>query len=864
MAAYIRRFLSDPGNAVLTGIESINIIDLEPPSSISGIGSGTVTIVGEFEDGPYNVPLQVGSATDLANLYGVLGYNYGGVGANYPCAVIRKADGALAGETWNGNGFIQLSGKQFPRLLISRVDTSIGAVQFTPLAYITGASAFRYVLAAGQVLSLDVGSGVVSTGAVNATFTATAATITSAAQTFPTTFVGGEYVTLGYDNQPNFTVFFQAADQTQAQVIARINQFAGYAEAASVTGTTMSLTGIQQGSQAQIRVVAASAPGVLTTLGLVVGTTFGTGNVANILAVTAQEIQGVVSAAIPNTKVELDSNQALRVSNTLGTADSWISVGAATTATALGFVPGQKGTVLGIATVLGSGGVFPITSPTAGTITMLYDNGQSFSFTTANADTAANVITKINTAAGATIAYADGTQIRIVGKLPGGKIQFIGSTTGASLNAIGFAPGTTAGTPLPLGIIPAGTVVSDVSLSRVFVTTQSIQFTTGGILIGGPDMTHGGRIAPTLGPWTVRLRHAVDDGSGLVANAGVLTQLGSPVQLVSVSAINPTPTAAAMTESQIDAAYVSAFNATLDVNNIVKQTNIIYSARQSNVTRRTARSNALTASANGMFGRIACIRPPLGTTKFTATSINEEPGVGAYRDQRVIYCYPGARTFIQAIASRGVSGGVGFTPDGNIDVGADGWLASIMSQLAPEENPGQDTPFAASVSSVESSPNAQGFQETDYELFKASGICALRVDDGITSFQSGVTSVDPLTHEGLVPIARRRMADFIQDSLALLLKPFNKKLNSAARRQVCRSSVQGFMDALLNKTNANGQRIAGYSLSDKAGNTPDTLAAGIYRMELRVRTLSSMDFIVLQMTAGTNVQVTEVALPLAA
>src|SRR6267378_1356343 len=242
MAAYIRRFLTDPGNAVLLNIESVNIIDIDPPQSIAGIGTGAVMINGEFEDGPFNLPLEVGSGTDLTNLFGGFGFNYGGVQGNYPCAVLRKADGALAGENWNGNGFIQLSGKRFARLFVCRVDTSVGTVQFTPLAYITGASAFRYVLAPGQILSLDLGSAAAAPGPVNATFTATAATVTSGAQTIPTLFAGGETVTLGFDGQPNFTVFFQAADQTQAQVIARINQFAGYALAATVTGTTMSLT----------------------------------------------------------------------------------------------------------------------------------------------------------------------------------------------------------------------------------------------------------------------------------------------------------------------------------------------------------------------------------------------------------------------------------------------------------------------------------------------------------------------------------------------------------------------------------------------------------------------------------------------
>ena len=38
--SFIRRFLSDPGLATLVEIEAVNILDLEPPASITGVGSG--------------------------------------------------------------------------------------------------------------------------------------------------------------------------------------------------------------------------------------------------------------------------------------------------------------------------------------------------------------------------------------------------------------------------------------------------------------------------------------------------------------------------------------------------------------------------------------------------------------------------------------------------------------------------------------------------------------------------------------------------------------------------------------------------------------------------------------------------------
>ena len=50
MAGFIRRFGEFPSEAVLTAIEGVNIIDLPPPGSIIGVGTGFACIVGEVPD----------------------------------------------------------------------------------------------------------------------------------------------------------------------------------------------------------------------------------------------------------------------------------------------------------------------------------------------------------------------------------------------------------------------------------------------------------------------------------------------------------------------------------------------------------------------------------------------------------------------------------------------------------------------------------------------------------------------------------------------------------------------------------------------------------------------------------------------
>lgn len=854
MSVFIRRYTFDPGNEVLLEIESVNILDLDPPASISGIGTGTVICVGEFENGPFAASdgvaemkrgvYEVAGATDFVNSYGTLGYSYAGVDANNPCARSRKADGATTGETWNGNGFVQLSGKKFRRLLIARVDTSVGSVQFTRQAFLTGAAAFSYNLESGQTFILTV-NGTTTT----ATFTAAAATVTSGAGTYPTTFAGGETLTLGYDDAANFTTTFLDADETQAQVIARINAAAGFTFAADAGGGTTSLTGIKKGTAGQVRVVSGSA-GVLATLGLVAADTAGTGNVQNIDSVTFEEVKAVVEAAISTVKVSKDSQGRLRVGMTYTSAHDWMTFGSTSTATELGFTSAEHTSNSGYA-YLRSGAAAGYGSIGAGqTMTLGYDDAANFVVTFEAGDgSQAAIIARINQYAGYTMARAiDATHIELRGNANGGQVRVV-SGSGTVLADLAFTAGTATATALSAGKIPAGTVVQNADGSKKYVTMQDTAVSIAALT---------GVTASGVGPYTVKVRHALDDGTGATtAVAGTITAVERQVDLGSFKVENIATLAVALTESAIDAAYASAISATIDTNGVSKEANVIFSARQSNAIRKALRTNAINASGSGCFGRMACVRPPLGTAKATALSGAAEPGVGATRDQRVVYCYPGANTFVPMIAKRGLAGGTGFTADGNVDVGADGFMASILSQLPPEENPGQITSFLSAVNGVESSANAQGFQEQDYIQFRAKGIAALRIEEGTAFFQSGVTSVDPGTTPQLRNIARRRMADFIQDTLARRSKAFGKKLSTFVRRKALTNEIRQFLESLLSRTNPAFQRIAGYTVDDKSGNTADTLAQGLYRIIIKVRTLASLDAIVLQTTIGESVEVEE-------
>jgi len=734
MSVYIRRFTEDPGLEVLLDIESVNIIDLEPPEAFAGIGTGTAILVAEFEDGPYNEVTEVFGPSDLVQTFGEFGYTYDGVKGNNPCARSRKADAAITPEYWNGNGFVHLNGKKFRRLILVRVDTSVGYVAFTRLAALTGLFKPTYDLEPGQILTVQTDL----VAATNVTFLATAATVTGVGGVFAGV-VAGDYIDLAYDGNPTVRVTFQAGDNSIAGVVARINLAFGFTFAAD-SGGELQLTGRRRGNAGEVSIVGGSGT-IVTTFGHVVGVNGGGGNVDDIDAVTVAEVNALVAAAVPTLAVMRDYDQNIVIYNTTTTGVAEVEVVSATT-TALDFG-------------------FPLDT-----------TGEQ-----ATADEDVN--------------------------------------------------------------IPAGTRVRNAGATE-WVTTESIVAS-----------------AAEYDGWTAKVRHALDDGTGVAAPVGTVNVIPFPVAGAIFAVTNPLPLSAAKTELEIDAAYYAAIQTTLDLNTVAREANFIWAARQSNICRRGVRENAILASERGCFGRMCAIRPPIGTTRAVAKG-NAEPGIGAYRHDRVMYTFPGVSTYVPAIALKGTAGGAGFTANGVVNQGADGFAVSVCCRLPSEENPGQLTTFMDAVQGLESGAEYVGWTIDDYKAFKKKGIMAPRMDDGVAIFQSGVTSVDPGTYPAKVRVSRRRMADEIQDSLAKISKGYGKRLSSKQRRQQFVLDCKAFMESLLSPNDPTKQRIDSYSIDPKSGNTTTSLAAGAYYVFVKAKTYPSLDAIVLQTEIGENVTISEV------
>jgi hypothetical protein len=108
-------------------------------------------------------------------------------------------------------------------------------------------------------------------------------------------------------------------------------------------------------------------------------------------------------------------------------------------------------------------------------------------------------------------------------------------------------------------------------------------------------------------------------------------------------------------------------------------------------------------------------------------------------------------------------------------------------------------------------------------------------------------------------IARRRVADFIQDSAIGIWLPYSKKIAREATRMRGLAKWNQFLAGLESVANPEKSRIHSWFTDDgvNAGNTNTTLALGVYYVLTKVKTHPSLDFIVLQTEIGENAIITK-------
>lgn len=314
------------------------------------------------------------------------------------------------------------------------------------------------------------------------------------------------------------------------------------------------------------------------------------------------------------------------------------------------------------------------------------------------------------------------------------------------------------------------------------------------------------------------------------------------------------PNAAA--SGTFDAAYIAALASLLSDTMPANTVNIVWAARTSAAIRSQGKLHADTVSARGI-GRVFISSPELSVFSPNTVGGNADPGVGANRDERVFYTWPGARMQVAEAINVPIQTALNTpTSDGVLDVRMDSLLASICSVLAPERNPGQTSPPAAGDGGVLSV--VLGFQRgidpnlmtiDAYTFLRAQGVAALHFDQTLgPEIMSGVTtSLLP----GQTDINRRRFQDFIDSSVSSILMPFAKLPASTVMRDSALGEVDNFLADLLSSENPAAQRIQDYDCA--LTSTPDMLKAGIFQVSVEVLMIPIANFIVVQSSVGATI-----------
>lgn len=390
--------------------------------------------------------------------------------------------------------------------------------------------------------------------------------------------------------------------------------------------------------------------------------------------------------------------------------------------------------------------------------------------------------------------------------------------------------------------IPAGTLVADADASDVFATLEDVNVALS---------DYGGHVATkTLIPIRRVLgTEANPTADKVVAPMDTGTQSGVTLDCTLFSAIS---------DLDMAAMYVNAIKVLAGDDEPACDVNLVCVARhpptvQGETVMQGIRSMVTDAAAKGR-SIMGIVSPPLATYVDVAVGATDDTvGNGNVADnERVIYAYPGIKTYIPQIPSSTC----GEDLDGTITWPFDTAVACVCASVKPEENPGQMTDALTWVSGYEMvAPTSGGaaapLTRAQYVALRAAGIAAPKRENGTCVIQSGVTSAGPE-----YTIARRRFTDFFQASIADAMAPFVKQLATESRKNAILAMLDNFCLGLLSPANPAFQRIAAYSIDGTSGNTAARLARGIFVVLIKVQTLPSLDALTFVTEIGETVTIT--------
>ena len=211
-------------------------------------------------------------------------------------------------------------------------------------------------------------------------------------------------------------------------------------------------------------------------------------------------------------------------------------------------------------------------------------------------------------------------------------------------------------------------------------------------------------------------------------------------------------------------------------------------------------------------------------------------------DGRLIYSFPYVYTSIAGISTK---------------VNPCSFYASLLSQIAPNIDPAYaaNSQYLAGIDAIELS-----LQRSDYISLDAAGISAFENDSDIgIKVKSGVTT--QIVDSSKVMIFRRRMADYLNQSIAKFLKAFQNGPNSGDKRADVKAGITAFNRRLelAGMVPKDSEVLGGKAsiIDVNSLNTDDSIANGYFYALYKRRIYSSMRYIVLQTEIGESVVVTE-------
>ena len=212
-----------------------------------------------------------------------------------------------------------------------------------------------------------------------------------------------------------------------------------------------------------------------------------------------------------------------------------------------------------------------------------------------------------------------------------------------------------------------------------------------------------------------------------------------------------------------------------------------------------------------------------------------------YRSDRIVYTWPWRKQVYAGAASTHESGKV-VVPSNDV-------VAAALAAIGPDHD--VSGPEATSVINAATvGLELADITRDDYVTANAQGICALEFDPDL-GFRVRTPIVTDLT-PGKELVYRRRMADYLEWSIAAALKYFAGQPMTEEWQDEVVGAITGFLDEAQRQN-----LLRNYSVDIESVNTDLNLAKGVFYILMKVQLFGIARSIVLMSQIGASVEITE-------